>query len=318
MSGAPSAGAAGDGSGVSLGPGAEFDLVREMVARWGALARGIGSDCAVVDVPSGERLIVTTDTSVEGVHFRREWLSATEIGYRAATAALSDLGAAAATPIAMMVALTLPAVWRNEALSLADGFGEAAAAAGAYVAGGDISGGAQLSITVTAVGSAAHPLGRAGALPGDTVYATGAFGGPGGALDAWLRGARPADEYRHRFAHPVARLREARWLAEHGARAAIDVSDGVAADIRHLAAASGVTIALDADSLPRLPGVSVEQGLASGEEYELLVAAAPDLHIAEFTALFGVALTPIGQVSAGPPEVKSRVDLPRGHDHLTG
>src|SRR5207248_4769418 len=77
----------------ALGPGAEFDAVRALVARWGDVAAGVGDDAAVLDVPSGERLLVSTDVSVEGVHFRRAWLSAEEIGYRAAASALSHLAA---------------------------------------------------------------------------------------------------------------------------------------------------------------------------------------------------------------------------------
>jgi len=80
----------------ALGPGGEFDLLRAMLARMGADAAGSGDDAAVLDVPAGQRLVVSTDAAVEGVHFRRAWLSAEEIGYRAAAAALSDLAAMAA------------------------------------------------------------------------------------------------------------------------------------------------------------------------------------------------------------------------------
>jgi len=84
---------------LDLGPGKEFDIVRILLAEWGKAAQRIGDDAAIIDVPKGERLVVSTDTSVEGIHFRREWLNSFEIGYRATAASLSDLAAMAARPL---------------------------------------------------------------------------------------------------------------------------------------------------------------------------------------------------------------------------
>src|SRR5687768_2741478 len=105
----------------AMGPGGEFDLVREMLARWGDAAVGIGDDAAVLAVPPGERLVVSTDAAVERVHFRRDWMTAAEIGYRAAAAALSDLAAMAARPLGIVVALALPREWIAEVGELAEG-----------------------------------------------------------------------------------------------------------------------------------------------------------------------------------------------------
>ncbi|HEX6631369.1 MAG TPA: thiamine-phosphate kinase [Gemmatimonadaceae bacterium] len=301
-----------------LGPGREFDVVRGFLRRWGAAAAGIGGDCAELAVPAGQRLVVSTDTSVEEVHFRRAWLSPREVGYRAAAAALSDLAAAAAQPLGLLLALTLPDAWRADADTIADGVAEAAALAGAPIVGGDLSRGGELSLTVTVLGSAARPLSRAGARPGDALYVTGALGGPGAAVRAWLAGGEPHAAHRARFAHPVPRLAEARWLREHGATAAVDLSDGLAADAAHVAAASDVGLWLDVDAVPRVAGVSMEDALAGGEEYELLVAAPPVLDAAAFARTFGVALTRVGAVRAeGAPGVAARVDLPHGHDHFS-
>src|SRR4051812_44622747 len=99
---------------MSLGPGREFDVIRDLVRRWGDSARGIGDDAAVLDVPAGNRLLASTDATVENVHFRRDWLTPEEIGYRAAAAALSDLAAMGATPIAILVALCVPERWREQ------------------------------------------------------------------------------------------------------------------------------------------------------------------------------------------------------------
>ena len=111
-----------------LGPGREFDLVRVMMSRWGDRARGIGDDATVLDVPAGEHLVLSTDTSLEDVHFRRDWLSPEEIGWRATAAALSDLAAMAANPLGVLVALTLSARWIDDLGALAEGIAASASA----------------------------------------------------------------------------------------------------------------------------------------------------------------------------------------------
>ena len=302
----------------ALGPGREFDLVRAMVAAWGDLARGIGGDCAELDVPPGSRLLVSTDASVEGVHFRRDWISARDIGWRAAAAAMSDLAASGAEPLGLLLALSLPAAWRDDALELAAGVGELARATGARIVGGDVTGGAELALTITVLGHAASPLRRDGARDGDAVFVTGMFGGPGAALAALLAGAAPRAEHLARFARPMPRLREAAWLRAHGATAAVDISDGLAADARHLAAASGLHLRLDAAAVPCSPGVAARDALASGEEYELLVTAPASLDTAAFAREFGLPLTRVGEARrGGAPGVSAAFDLPPGHDHLS-
>jgi thiamine-monophosphate kinase len=309
----------------ALGPGREFDVIRDLVRRWGTASHGIGDDAAVLDVPAGARLVASTDATVENVHFRRGWLSPREIGFRAATAALSDLAAMAASPLAMLVAMSVPVDWRPVVGEIADGLGEAARAFGAPITGGNLTGGSELAITVTVLGSAAHVLRRDGAKPGDLLYVTGALGGPGAALRAWDRGGSPSAEHHARFARPTARIREAAWLAAHGAHAAIDVSDGLFADARHLAAASGVMACIELEAVPRVGGVTPEDALRSGEEYELLVAATRlDEHA--FARAFAFPLTRVGSVESaigGPPGARVRahgtfVDLPAGHDHFSG
>jgi thiamine-monophosphate kinase len=304
--------------GQALGPGREFDLVRGFVARWGALAAGIGGDCAELDVPFGSRLVVSTDASVEGVHFRRGWLEPREIGWRAAAAAMSDLAAAAAEPLGLLLALTLPPGWRADADAIADGVGDLARASGARILGGDVTGGGELALGVTVLGHAPRPLRRDGARAGDLLWVTGRLGGPGAALRALLADERPEPAHQARFARPVPRLREARWLHAHGATAGLDVSDGLAADARHLAAASRVHLHLDVAAVPRVRGVAAADALRSGEEYELLVTAPRGLDRAAFEREFGIALTPVGEVRAeGGAGVSAVFDLPDGHDHLS-
>jgi thiamine-monophosphate kinase len=308
---------------VQLGAGDEFDAIRAMLREWGARAVGIGDDAAVLAAPVGERLVASIDASVEGVHFRRDWLTAQEIGARATAAALSDLAAMAAAPLGLLLALGLPRDWRRELDAIARGVGEMASSVGCPIVGGNVTRASELSLTITVLGSSARPLGRDGARAGDVLFVTGLLGGSGAALDALLRGERPSDAHRARFASPRPRLAEARWLAERGARAAIDISDGLVADAGHLASASGVRLELGLDRLPRASDVTAEAAAASGEEYELLVAFAPEsLPDADrFHEAFGVPLTHIGAVTHGTGVALSgpggRVDPPRGHDHLS-
>ncbi|MEP7000630.1 MAG: thiamine-phosphate kinase [bacterium] len=305
---------------LQMGEGAEFDAIRQMLAAWGAGALGIGDDAAVLDVPSGERLVVSTDATVEHVHFRREWLTAEEIGGRAGAAALSDLAAMAANPLGLLLALGLPDNWRSELESLARGLGVVAAAAGCPIVGGNVSAAGELSLTITVLGSTTQPLSRSGALAGDIIYVTGRLGGAGAALRALLDGREASAEHRARFVAPVPRVREARWLAVCGARAAIDISDGLLADASHLARASGVTLSLQPLQIPRMSGVSIEDAATSGEEYELLVAAPPSAGVRadEFEREFGIPLTAIGVATAPGSEavVGLRAVRSSGHDHL--
>jgi len=310
----------GGSENIALGPGREFDIVRSLLAEWGKSAERIGDDAAILEVPEGEKLVVSTDTSLEGVHFRRDWLNHFEIGYRATAASLSDLAAMAARPLGLVIALTLPEADRHEARMIATGIREGASAVLCPIVGGDLSSGKVLSLTITALGSVARPLSRAGARPGQRVYVTGHLGGPAAALRAWRDGKEPSERDRARFAHPVPRIDAAIGLAERGATSAIDVSDGLIADIGHVAAASKVCIEVDLARIPRLDGVSPLEAASSGEEYEIVVTA-PEIDVVQFSSEFGLDLTEIGRVVAGPPRVEllkdgKQVTAPPGFDHF--
>jgi thiamine-monophosphate kinase len=311
-----------DAAHLPMGEGKEFDAIRAMLQVWGTRARGIGDDAAIVDLPPGQRLVVSTDASVEGVHFRREWLTPEEVGGRATTAALSDLAAMGALPVGMLLALGVPAEWSGALVALSRGVGDAAAAVGCPIIGGNVVRSRELSLTITVLGTVARPLTRSGAVPGDGIFVTGRFGGPRAAVRAWMDGSTPRVEHRARFAAPRARIAEARWLADAGCHAAIDVSDGLIADAGHLALASGVHLDLDLAALPCVKGVSLDEAASGGEEYELIVALAPDGPVdpAAFEQRFGLPLTRIGTAAAGAGiaiKGAARVDHPRGHDHFS-
>ena len=304
---------------MTLAPGSEFDAIRAILRRLGARAKGIGDDAAVVSLPRGDSLVVSVDAIIEGKHFGPGWLTPREIGRRGVVAALSDLAAMAGRPIGVLVAMVIPAPWRSDLEAITDGVADAVSNANTYVLGGNLSDGSELSITTTVLGSAFAPLRRGGARVGDRVYVTGRLGAPRAALERLSRG-ESAGEFRERFAYPSPRIVEALWLADRGATAAIDISDGLVSDLRHLSAASDARVELDASRVPRVDDVSVETALSSGEEYELIVTSASAFDTDEFAGRFGIPLTQIGRVTAGPAEVEVRgasVAALSGHDHFS-
>lgn len=247
------------------------------------LELGIGDDAAVLG-GTAESTVWTIDAAVEGVHFRRGLLSMREIGYRSATAALSDLAAMGARPVAVLSGLILPGDVEDEGLKeLALGQKEAVERVGAVVAGGNLSRGGELSITTAAMGTARKPLRRDGAKPGDRVYLCGPVGLSHIGLTALMRGI-PVDlgevaKAIEAFKRPVAYV-EPGLGASEWATAAIDISDGLSADAGHLAKASGVVIVLEEQAIVsgELERVAEELNkealwcaLSGGEDYALLV-----------------------------------------------
>jgi thiamine-monophosphate kinase len=207
----------------------------------------------------GDGLIVTQDALVEGVHFRLDWMSWADLGWRAAAVNLSDLAASGATPTALVV--TLGARTETELdriLELYEGIAET----GVPVRGGDTTRADRVVLSVTAVGRSERVPGRTGARPGDRLVVTGPLGAAGAAFR------------RKAYVRPPLRLAEGRELAAH-ANAMLDISDGLAVDAGHIAARSGVRCVVDLDAVPLAPGATVDD-LGFGEDYELLAAVPGD------------------------------------------
>jgi thiamine-monophosphate kinase len=309
-----------------LGAGGEFDRLRAIFTRLGSAARDLGDDCALVSV-AGRTIAISIDVSLEGVHFRTDWLSFREIGWRATAAALSDLAADGATPLGVLVSLGVPGnrqrLSGSASLEIMSGVGAAARSVGAYVLGGDLVRSPRYLIDVCALGLADRPVRRNGARPGDGLWVTGRLGGAGRALHALRAGQRLEPVLRRRFTRPVPRIAAGSWLARHGARAMIDISDGLAGDAGHLAAASGVAIAIELERVPCWSGVTPRDALASGEEYELLVAlprAFAERDARAFSRATGLPLTRIGVCTSGRgvriTENGRRITPPPGYDHF--
>jgi thiamine-monophosphate kinase len=308
------------GNHVALGPGREFDVIRSIVARLGPAASGIGDDCAIVTVGNAT-LAISIDASVEGTHFRTDWLTFEEIGWRATMAGLSDLAACAAKPLGILVSLGGPEP--RELESIMSGVARALAG-GAKVLGGDLVRSDKYLIDVCALGTCDRPpIRRAGARDGDGVWVTGELGGPRLALRAFQAGQRPSGDLARRFARPEARIAPGVWLAQNGATAMIDVSDGLAADARHLAAASGLAIEIQMERVPCFPGADPLLAIASGEEYELLVTLPVSFAASKaqaFREFFDLPLTRVGTCVAGAgvrfTDRGVAIAAPRGYDHF--
>ena len=288
-------------------PGGEFDVLRAIFAALGTAGRDLGDDCALLPV-GGRTLAVSIDLSLEGVHFRTDWLAFEEIGWRATAAALSDLAAEGATPLGVLVSLGVPGNRQRRpgnaspAVHIMSGVGSAARSVGAKVLGGDLVRSPRYLVDVCVLGVAQRPVRRSGARPGNGLWVTGRLGGAGLALAALRAGRRLAPDVRRRFARPVPRIAAGRWLARRGARAMIDISDGLAGDAGQLAAASGIAIAIELERVPCWPGVAPRAAARSGEEYELLVAMPRGFGPAgarAFRRATGLPLTRIGACDTG-------------------
>ncbi|MCH4563435.1 thiamine-phosphate kinase [Halomonas sp. EGI 63088] len=289
---------------------------------------GVGDDCTLLAPTPGHRLAVSVDTSVAGVHFP-DAAPAEAIGHRALAVSLSDLAAMGARARWCLMALTLARADDAWLEGFSRGFRALCAATGTALVGGDVTRGAT-TIGVTVMGEVAPraALTRGGARAGDLLAVTGALGGGAGGLALWQRGERdPAHPLLVRYLWPQPRLAAGEALLGL-ATAAIDISDGLLADLGHVLEASGAGAELELEALPLAEGLVAALGdeqarraaLGGGDDYELLLTL-PAERLDEARrrlAALGLPLTVIGRITDTPGVVGAEDGVPGGWQHFQG
>jgi len=303
----------------------EFRVIRALTDLFGQgeqVLLGPGDDAAVLSCPDG-RVVVSTDLHVDTRHFRRDWASATDIGRRVAAANLSDISAMGGRATALTVGLAaprdLPASW---ALELAQGLAQECEIVGASVIGGDLTAADQVMVAVTALGQVSGaPVRRSGARPGDVLALAGRQGWAAGGLAVLARGFRSPRALVDAYRRPEPPYAAGPGAAEAGATAMIDVSDGLLADVGHIAEASGVAADVRTDAFEvaePLRAVGAALGadpmrfiLTGGDDHALVATFPPDVALPE-------GWTPIGEVLAGEGVTVDGAthEGPTGHTHF--
>lgn len=272
---------------------------------------GIGDDAAVWQPSRSHRSVITTDATIEDVHFRRDKTAPEDIGRRAMGAALSDIAAMGAWPVLATISIGLRTEDLEVGLPLYRGIAEVAQKYDCAIAGGDVSRAPAIAIVVTIVGEVrpSHIKTRAGAQPRDVIAVTGVLGGARAAGYAKL---------------PEPRMREGRWLGANAAvHAMMDLSDGLSVDLARMCARSDCAALIE--QIPASRGVSDADALAGGEEYELLIAVARRAfpHLAcRFAKRFGRELERVGFFREGEgvflkTETGEAPVAPAGWDHFS-
>lgn len=327
-----------------------IEVIRRLLAEdMPGVALGLGDDAALVEMGS-HTAILTADMLVEGIHFERPTTSASDLGYKALAVNVSDVAAMGGSPRYALVSLGLPEdIEASWVVELYGGLRDAAREYAMAVVGGDTSRAERLVVSVAVTGEVARgaAVTRSGARPGERLVVTGALGASAGGLKLLQAPAHDvaqavASDWGRSLveAHlrPAARVGEGQTLAQSGATAMMDLSDGLAKDLGRLCDASGVAGALVladvpvALSLKELSGVlpdvdPLKLALEGGEDYELLAALPPDAVAAVASKLadrFGAQLTDVGEVREGhglvaiEPDGTERPLEPRGWDHFGG
>lgn len=315
----------------------EFGLIERIKARAASrpdVILGIGDDAAILRVPEKHELVVSTDTLIAGVHFPND-TGAREIGWKSLAVNLSDLAAMGATPAWVTMGLTLPEADGEWLDAFLDGFMELAAEHQVALVGGDTTRG-PLSITIAAHGvlPAGTALRRDGAGLNDDVWITGTLGDAAGALSQWRGNGPMSAKLRYRLDCPTPRI--IAGIALRGfASAAIDISDGLVADLGHVLVKSGVGAELDLGRLPtsrtfaehfRSEAERWRLQLTGGDDYELCFTAPPAnaLAIEQAMAACATAATVIGRITGEPglrlrtPEGEAFVLEHAGFEHFSG
>lgn len=285
----------------------EFGFIDHIRRRFADLPdqgfEGIGDDCAVLPL-GGEALVFTSDLLTEGVHFLRHATSARELGGKSLAVNLSDVAAMGARPVATLLSIALPpdasGVWAEEFM---EGYRELSARFGTPLVGGDTTRSESgVTINVTAIGRSplTHLKRRRDARPGDALFVAGELGASGAGLRDLLAGHPDTPSARvHR--NPLPQVDEGIWLgARSEVHAMMDLSDGLASDLRHILDESDCGAEVELERIPVAAGADLRTAACGGEDYKLLFTAAPTATRQleeEFLARFGAPLHRIGRIT---------------------
>ncbi len=293
-----------------------IEQIRRTAGGGASVVKGIGDDCAVLRVPKGHQILVTTDFTIEKVHFLRQWHSPELVGWRCLTRGLSDIAAMGGEPLAVFLSLAVASEVSQEWVNgFMKGVLKLAKEFQVPLAGGDTAqaaSGIQADIVVVGSVPNGQAILRSAAKPGDTIYVTGGLGASAAEI-ATMKStmksktkppSRKTFKIRQRISHsglrPNPRLPVGQWLRKHGiASAMIDISDGLSTDLNHICQESSVGAEITAESIPlgRLPGatnfVALPFALHGGEDYELLFTSSKAVP----KKIAGVAITPIGIIT---------------------
>lgn len=269
---------------------------------------GIGDDCAVMPLAGGESLVITTDMLNEEVHFLREATSAYELGAKSLVVNLSDIAAMGATPLASFLSLALPKTCRDTwAEEFVQGYRDVSVRYNVRLAGGDTTASKNgVVINVGLIGKAknSHLKYRSGAKAGDIIAVNGMLGESAAGLDDILKAHHETERARlHR--NPIPQVEEGIWLGgRREVHSMIDLSDGMASDLKHILRASGVGAEIDIASIPTL--VPLKYAVAGGEDYKLLFTVSPESWEKlwnDYIKRFGTELYAVGGIKAGEPAI---------------
>lgn len=297
----------------------EFTLINRIQAQFsGLLAQGmegIGDDCAVLPTTDGQALVLTTDLLTEGVHFLLDGICPRELGAKSLAVNLSDVAAMGAAPVGSLLAVALPAKehfsgsrkkWNPEQWisDFMEGYHALSEQFGVPLLGGDTSASASgITISVTAIGRT--PLSnlkrRSAARVGDSICVAGELGASATGLQQLLAN-RPDTDYVAAHRNPIPQVLEGQWLGGRTeVHAMMDLSDGLASDLRHILRLSAVGATIELSQVPRPAGVSLKAAVAGGEDYKLLFTCAnSDALSADYQIRFGVPIYRIGTITEGP------------------
>jgi thiamine-monophosphate kinase len=308
----------------TIGDIGEFGLIDQLRAHIGDnrhVLLGPGDDAAHISTNDGS-FVVSTDLLVEGRHFRRDWSSAHDVGRKAAASNLSDINAMGGVATALTVGFgapaDLPVAW---ALDMVRGFEVECAHVGAHIVGGDVTASDSIVIAVTAMGDAPRPVRRSGALPGDVVAYAGDLGLAAAGFATLSRGFRSpkAAVEAHRVPHPP--YAAGPQAARAGATSMTDISDGLIADVGHIASASSVAIDLDSSAFVVPEAVStvaealgrtaLDFVLTGGDSYALVATFSSETTLPDGWTRVGVVADGAGVTVDG-----QTYDGPEGHQHF--